>query len=432
MMRYSIIEVFGEAWGDRPSRLVSADRPVSRRDLDSLIDVWQRQPEETGRYAPEANQIWPLISHHTYGSRSLFRPGAVDSILPRVLTILLAHDGIVAADPLADIELLIQQGKSDEALMRMPDILEGLAKTEALIESDILRFSRNRPKLSDRTRLTLLDFFGLDPSLQVFTNFVEAAVTVQELPGSFERVYRPQLEELFRLLGLPSPPARNLDEALGSVRDLAAAVLEVTWQMAVCAADPMCDLALTGPTEIALAESLLGAGHAVGPAQVWSRGLGRTRHMERMNVGDLPNLSAGLFNVRDAIAIRTGDAYQEFRQSLRAALDAFDDDLRFGKPVYVARSRFEEAMAAASVTLSEKVRKATLREIVRDSSIPVAIGTISAFSFPSQEPAIIAGTGIVTGVTAVVSRWIGGRSTPGDVKVARRYASILSGEQTSN
>jgi hypothetical protein len=196
----TILDIFNDAWGDKPSHVVSASRTLSGRDLERLLDAWRRGSAAVPMKRAEVSEIWPLISHHTYDGRTLFGPGAGTSILPRILTILLAHDGIVAADPIADLNLLASHGSIDEALARLQDVLDGLAKTEPLIENDILRFTEYRPQLSEKTRYPLLEFFGLDPALRVFTNFLEAAVTVEEMPSVFEQEYRPQvLETLSRV-----------------------------------------------------------------------------------------------------------------------------------------------------------------------------------------------------------------------------------------
>jgi hypothetical protein len=90
----SILDVFEDAWGDKPSRVVFSDRALSERDLDRLLAAWRRASPGASTRQPNPSEIWPLISHHTYDGRTLFMPDASVTILPRVLTILLAHDDV--------------------------------------------------------------------------------------------------------------------------------------------------------------------------------------------------------------------------------------------------------------------------------------------------------------------------------------------------
>jgi hypothetical protein len=353
-------------------------------------------------------------------------PDAKASILPRVLVILLAHDGIVAADPLADIEELASRGQSDKALAMLRNVLSGLAEIEPLIEHDILHFTDLRPTLTSQTRSAVLSFFGLDPSLTVFTNFLEAAVSVEEMPVLFAREYRPQVVELFRLIGMPPPPARNLDEAVGSLKELAASVIEVTWQMAVCAEDPACDLALSSATELSLANLVLQSG-AGSQTDVWAKELGRTRHVQRLRLGGLPNLAPEALTIGDTIAIRRSEFYEEFRGHLRRSMDVLDDGLRNGQEMYAARDVFEEHMTDAAAVLSRSVRRSTLRSRLRDASIPAAVGAVGAMTLSPQGPALAAGSGIATALTSVLWQWLTARSKPHGVAAAIRYVSLLSG-----
>lgn len=45
-----------------------------------------------------------MISHHSYGDRGLFGQSESGLLLPKTLSLLLRHDGIVVADPLSDLQ----------------------------------------------------------------------------------------------------------------------------------------------------------------------------------------------------------------------------------------------------------------------------------------------------------------------------------------
>ena len=155
--------------------------------------------------------------------------------------------------PLDDVQRLSADGEGDRALILCRRVTRDLAAVEALIASDVIRFTGLRPALTALNRAAVLQVFGIDPSLTVFTNFLEAAHTVAELPRMFEQEFAPELLELYKRLGLTARPHGSFDQAVASVHRLAGAVLEVSWQFAVCAVERGCDPSFVGPLEKTLA-----------------------------------------------------------------------------------------------------------------------------------------------------------------------------------
>jgi hypothetical protein len=432
-----ILDLFEDVWGSRPSRIAASCRAVTADDLERLIEAWLTATSHSTSRRVGASQIWPLISHHTYGGRALFGLGSgmSGSVLPRALTILLAHDGIMAADPIAEIARLHSQGHVAEALANLSDLLADLASVEPLIEHDVLRFTSQRPGLAAEVRKGVLDFFGVDPSLQVFTNFLEAAVflessvTAEELPSFLSESYFSQVGELFGLMGLAVPRIETIDDAAAEVGHLAAAMIEVSWQIAVCAENPACDIALAGPTELALMESLLEDAPATDQSEVWAGQLGRTRHFQRLSLGQLPNLSAGALTVADAVSLRRYDAFEQFRSQLRSALDVFDEEIRSGQKMYLARARFEEQMTDAAGVLSRSIQRTSLKDRLQDSTVPAAIGAIPTVTFAEHGAVALAGaTAAFTALSTAFWQWLTGRSTPDGIAIGVRYLAMLGGQ----
>ena len=108
--------------------------------------------------------------------------------------------------PLDDVQRLSADGEGDRALILCRRVTRDLAAVEALIASDVIRFMGLRPALTALNRAAVLQVFGMDPSLTVFTNFLEAAHTVAELPWMFEQEFAPELLELYKRLGLTARP----------------------------------------------------------------------------------------------------------------------------------------------------------------------------------------------------------------------------------
>ena len=94
----TVLDVFEDALGSTPAVVASRGRALTAADL-ALVMSARRAVEESPTYEASSTEIWPLLSHHTYDNRSLFGGGG-DDLVPRTLTLLLVHDGLVVADPL--------------------------------------------------------------------------------------------------------------------------------------------------------------------------------------------------------------------------------------------------------------------------------------------------------------------------------------------
>lgn len=392
--------------------------------VDRLLDELTT-PAHDGEPEPRRpTEIWPLISHHTYGGRSLFSADAVLPIQPRVLALLLAHDGLVAADPLQDVRLLAEQNRPDAAIATLARVISDIATVEPLIAGGALRFTATRPKLTDEARATVLDFFGVDPQMTAFTRLLEAAGAAGDIPGVYEREYAPQVDELFARFGLRRPGHTTTDEAAAAVRELAAAIIEVSWQFAVAASDPSCDIALVEGIELTLAEALMDDAAGTESTQA-GRMLGATRHFARLDVGELPNLSVAQLAASDAMALRRDDYFEGFRDELRQALDELDTAARAGTAAYLSQTVFEERMNAACRRLVEQARKSTFRDRLREASIPTAIGIASSSTLDAYGHVAAGGGMALTALASVVWQWLSVRRPADGLTVARRYFTML-------
>ncbi|GAA0222414.1 hypothetical protein GCM10010492_20730 [Saccharothrix mutabilis subsp. mutabilis] len=165
-------------------------------------------------------------------------------------------------------------------------------------------------------------------------------------------------------------------------------MIEVSWQFAVCAQEPSSDLALSGAVELRLAEQLPASRLAAPNPGTAARMMGKTRHLARFEVGNVPNLSTESLSIADAIAIRQDDAFEAFRTELRSAVDQLDQGLSTDKQAYAAQAAFEERMRAASDDLARRVQKTSFRTRVRDSSVPAAIGAAGTLMLSPPWPGV--------------------------------------------
>ncbi|WP_370586076.1 hypothetical protein [Tessaracoccus sp. MC1679] len=93
----TVLDIFEGALDKTPSRIAARGRKLDAADLAAVMAA-RTTTQETQHSRPDlAQQIWPLVSHHTYGDRALFGSQRHD-ILPRALTLLVLHDGLVVAD----------------------------------------------------------------------------------------------------------------------------------------------------------------------------------------------------------------------------------------------------------------------------------------------------------------------------------------------
>lgn len=363
-----------------------------------------------------AQQIWPLVSHHTYGDRALFGSQRHD-ILPRALTLLLLHDGLVVADPLESVHQVLVTRTEAEAVLSLNRVVEELAEVEPLIGAGVLRLTTLRPSLQESNRASVLGAMGLQPDLRVFTDFLEAAASVSAFPGSFHRTYAPQVRDLHHLFGLEIQLPPTPETATERVRALAAAVIEVSWQFAVASLDPTCDLALVGPVEQHLAKALVEQGT---PSD-----LGTGRHVSTLELGQVPNLDTARLSVADALAIRREDAFESFRHTVRHALDDLDVARRAGVSASSANGAFEETMRQESRALRQTSTRATFRDRIKDASVPAALGVVTEFAVAPAGPVASAGAALAISVSTVIWQWLMARDADNGQSVSLRYLAML-------
>lgn len=259
-------DVYRHVFNRSPSEIVNEGLTLRERDLRMLLDFHESASCRVAS-APDGG-IWPLVSHHAFGNRTLVGGDRAD-VLGRALTLLLIHDGIVIADPIAALKRARQRRGTAVALSMFGAITRDLARIEPLIEAGVIRTARSHPDLEDAARAAVLKVFGVGPDLRVFVDFVQAAGSVRAQPGPLLPGYARQVRELYRLFGMRIGAPRSEDEAEGRVVRLGAALIEVSWQLAVASADPSCDLAFRGSLERRLFEEAINAGLEgdIGPAR---------------------------------------------------------------------------------------------------------------------------------------------------------------------
>ncbi len=196
----TVLDVFEDALGSTPAVVASRGRALTAADL-ALVMSARRAVEESPTYEASSTEIWPLLSHHTYDNRSLFGGGG-DDLVPRTLTLLLVHDGLVVADPLETVQQVLRGRSESEAVQLLNRAVGELAQVEPLIAAGLLRLTSLRPALHEANRVAVLDAMGLGADLRVFTDFLEAAGVVPEIPGLLEKEYAPQVRQLFQSFGI--------------------------------------------------------------------------------------------------------------------------------------------------------------------------------------------------------------------------------------
>lgn len=412
----TVLDVYEEALGRTPAQVAGSNRQLGAPELAAILAA--RDGLATTRDKPprKSTELWPLISHHTYGARAIFGTGGTD-VLPRALTLLLLHDGLVISDPLQTVHKTLVTTNEDAAIAALNQATRELAQVEALIAAGVLRLTDVRPALHEANRRATLEAFGLSPDLRVFTDLLEAAGSLADFPGSLTRTFAPQVQELYRLFGLTIPQPEDVSEAEQQIKYLAACVIEVSWQFAVAAQDPSCDLAFKGRIEKHLARTMVADGfaHRTGPG----------RHLETLELGGLPNLDPSELTLADAIAVRRDDSFESFRNTVRLALDQLELANRTGIAPSDATATFEEAMREESRRLRTSARRATFRDRVRDAVVPASLGVVTelAVAPAGAVPAAAAAAGV--SITTVLWQWILGRQESRDQATCVRYFSML-------
>ena len=243
MTQPDLNETYLHVFNRTPSGVVDEALTLRERDLELILNFWKSCPQRPP--AVEDGEVWPLVSHHTFADRALVG-GSGRDVLQRALTMMLIHDGLVVADPILALESVRREQGILAALQKFTAVTRDLAELEPLLDAKILRTTSAHPDLTDDARTAVLKVFGMDSTMRAFTNFVEAAGHVRTAsPGLFTE-YALEVQELYRRFGITIPVPRSIDEAEAFAITLGAAVIEVSWQFAVVASDPACDLAFKG------------------------------------------------------------------------------------------------------------------------------------------------------------------------------------------
>lgn len=411
----TIVDLYREVLGRTPSEIMGGRRDLGSEEMSALLDAYSETPNSIAPM-PKHGEIWPLMSHHTYDDRALFGSDSV-SVAPRALTLLLIHDGLVVADPLVTTYQLRAREDDDTALVAFNRATSDIARVEALIASGSLRLTRLRPSLSEANRAAALSTMGLDADLQVFTNFIEAGVALPTLSRSFQEKYIRRVADLYSCFGLEAPPTTNTNVAISRVKDLAAAVVEVSWQFAVAATDGTCDLAFRGSLEQYLAQALImeGLGGDMGPG----------RHFSRLDLRNVPNVDPVRLSLSDALAIRSDDSFEGFRYTTRQALDRLEADEHSGVEFYRALASFEEAMHEGAHALRNNVTRTSFGDRVKSFSVPAALGAFSTLGIAPMGVVPAAAAGGAVSIATLVWQWFLGRGQNSAHPAALRYYSML-------
>lgn len=410
-------DLFETVWGRPPSQLVARGFEPTSRDLERLLERWNQGPPTTD--PKRSGEIWPLISHHEtstnlFGVRS--GPGTVQA---RALHLLFAFDGLVVADPVADLDVMVRRGEMPRAVAAINGVIAEAAQLEPLLRAGLVRITPLRPSLDSADRSNVLSALGLDPELTVFQNFGSAAAAADN-PALFEHEYLPQVNELFERFGLPHPGVVDSADAWEHVRRLAAAVIEVSWQVAVCAGDPQPDVALAGKWENHLFSelvSMLPPSVAASQARAW--------HFSMMSAGLFPRIDSSQLTVPDAIAVRRDDSFARFRDGLSQALAAYNSAISNGQTSARAQAAFETEMRHCARSLADHAGRASFSRVVTAGSIGLGVAMAAEWLIEpgGQNAALL--SPVAGALSAVFAKWLQGR--PRSREVAGRYCVAMGG-----
>lgn len=427
----TILDVYELATGRRPGELVSSTFRPDAQTVTRLLHAHEQDIDSS--QVAGVHEVYPLLSHHTYANRSLFGTDIPGRLSARTLSLLVLFDGVVAANPMVDVGRMVERGDYDGACRLVEVITPQLAAVEPLIDSGTLRLTRMRPHLADSDRQHVLDLLGVDAQMREFVSFMDAAVTVKEFPESFRKEYAPQVYELHQLLGVNPPALHDLDSAVEAVRALGAAIIELSWQVAVAAQDDGCDVAVLGATERQLLNRLMERSmqELKKRVETWSA---KTHHFDRIEFGNVPNLDGRRLSVADALAIRKDDTFERFREVLTDALRDLDFSESLGQAPHYGRYEFEKDMHIACKELCQGVKKASFSSHLKDTSVTAGFGVVGtitgALLATGISPATLASVGAAGAGWTAGAAWraFRGRRRPDGIEAARRYFAMLGGE----
>lgn len=424
----SYTQVFADAWGARVERLARDRRFVIRStELDLLAEVWARRGTAPGG-GPRPSALRPIISHHGGRGLHLFGVrGAAGAVRTRALLLLFAFDGLTVADPLVDVFALDRTAGRDRAVAALREVFQEVVELAPLFDAGAIDVTSYRPDLDDPRRSQVLRRLGLDPSLTVFRNFAEAAVPAAETPRLTDE-YVQESRTLLDRFGVRPPVMDSVESAWAAVRELAAAVIEVSWQMAVTLQDPHADVALREGVEVDLFAEILASDESA-DAESLRTSRARTRHFPRLHAGEFPVVDGSRLSVADALSLRRDDTFERFRDGLHLALDEFEATLLRTSDPHQARAGFEQRMRAESRLVVGSARAGSFRGHVLGNLVPVALGAATAggSALVDVSPAAVAVASAVPAAGGLLGEWCRGRTARRSRAAATRYYAVLGG-----
>lgn len=422
----SVLKQIAVGLGETPKQIANRTTRLSRVDAERVLMLPPSAYADNKTPKIEQNEIWPLISHHGFNRASIFNHGGHGGIQQKALSFLLVHDGLVISNPLIDIKAIWDSGNRNQAATALDVVIRQIAEVEPLIEAGHLRFISSRPAFTDRARQSILDLFGIDTNLTVFANFEQAFFDVSPLN---EKYYLEQIGDLYYRMGLKPPKPNSAEEGRKAIARLARALIYVSWQISSCAQTSSCDLTLTTGLEHELFDEALNRATNKKAASSANNARARTRHVKRLAIGAVPNLDSTELSIADAIALRKNDAFANFRDELKIAMNALPLSSVNGWAKSESEIVFEERMLQSVKELQAKTKKSSFKDRLKDSAMPMALGVASgaAWNAPTGiTPTILAGATSIAGNT--IYQWLKGRSEIQSDQIVVRYFSSLGGQ----
>lgn len=423
--------MFETAWGKTPAAAADCRRALGVGDLRQLLET-HRQWTPTAAPAPRVGELWPLLSHHTFPTAGGLRglQGQPEVLTRRLLVQLLGCHGLVLADPIPPIAEIRERQGEEAALRTLTAVVARLAQLQPLLGADVLRITAARPRITDGDRAAVLATLGFE-DLRLFTDMIEWAEFIIDGSRADQALYVRQAIQIHDLLGVSAPHVGDsFPHAAQAVVRLAAAIIEVSWQVAVCARESSCDVFVGDDLERQLFATLMDRTlNDQELAGVTAEKDGRSRYISRLAAGQLPRLDTAHLTTADALALRRDDSFERWRSALEEAIDSYDAASVFSGRVEEARRRFTESMKEASDRLQIDAKRSKFITHFTPQAVPAGIAVLGAVATADHGMGLLASEWAVAAAgAAVVSQWISARRTSGTnvtagSKVLRRYVA---------
>jgi hypothetical protein len=415
-----VLEQLCSSLGCTPSAFVDRGHSAERSDLQRLVGQRSNMQDE-GAKRRATREIWPLISHHTFNAHNPFGLTETGVLRKKTLMLLLTHHGVVASDPLVEVERLWRAKQVEASLARLNVVIRQMAQVEPLVSAGLMRFESSRPAFTDPARRSVLEAFNVTPEFGDFLYLLEAYEETKYNGRDFEIAYAQDVYRLYEKLGQDCPPLLDALEAFSAVRALGEAMIQLSWQFAVCSGTPACDITVSGELERSLFHALVSRWGSAAQSSMIARQMERTRHFNRLSLGNLPNVDSMNLSVKDAVVLRKHKVFEEFRHTLTGAIDDYETHLQADE-VGKAADRFTEAMNHASHAFQSQSRLSPIR-MASAGLIPFALSTVATL-VPKEvlDPSSVTP---ITGFLGVVGNWAVAANRPKGQRVAVRYCVEL-------